>query len=177
VKGNAVLHLCPVCGASEGGLTTDCPGQPIDVDRQREIFETNLDFTDTRGWHLASKTRGPRFKEPKAVVVQAIDSSVLDQCPQLQSELTRRAIAWVIADRECEDLSAALTREETTQARIAFQLANQQADRCDDEFRQVARKIVATLEEKTTQYRFRQAAGLCVRCGSEEGSACLCYTR
>jgi hypothetical protein len=183
VKGDGALHLCPVCGASEGSLTTDCPGTRIDYERQREIYETNLDYTDARGWHLASDPRGPRFEEPKPPTVPTIDRSLLDQCPHLQRELAQKAIAWVLAERACEDQAATLTRREEegsikqAQAKVEFHLASQNADRCDDEFRQAAQKIVAALEEKTTQFRFRQAAGLCTRCGSEEGSACLCYAR
>jgi len=63
---HCALSVCSVCGGGEGSLTTDCPGVKIDGDRQQELCETKLDYTDDRGWHLAVMRRSPRFEAPKA---------------------------------------------------------------------------------------------------------------
>lgn len=62
------LSVCAVCGAYEGGLTTDCPGETVSFDRQEEVGKTNLDYTDALGWHQGDdmQRREPRFeKTPK----------------------------------------------------------------------------------------------------------------
>lgn len=61
---HCTLCVCSVCGAYEGGLTTDCPGEDVHFDRQKEVHETNLDYTDERGWHQGEpmKRRVPRFE-------------------------------------------------------------------------------------------------------------------
>jgi len=66
---HCMLAVCSVCGAYEGGLTTDCPGAKVSFDRQQEVYETNLDYTDDRGWHQGAsmKNRSPRF-EPESVI-------------------------------------------------------------------------------------------------------------
>ena len=83
----------------------------------------------------------------------------------LQHELTQKALAWSRADRICDDLSATLTRIEDEidvhlqngqtppdllgkleHAKVNFQLADQRAQKCDEEFRQVARQLADLLE-------------------------------
>jgi hypothetical protein len=169
------LSICAICGAYEGGLTTDCPGTSIDWARQHEVYETCLDYTDDRGWHQGERMehRSPRFTstrlpptppriDPRSIVAPAIDWAKIDQNKALQHELTLRAIAWTLADRQCDDLSAALVRAKTEtdtlgnapdaqlakleRAQINFQRACQRVEECDDEFRQAARKLVDTLE-------------------------------
>jgi hypothetical protein len=211
------LDVCSVCGLWEGSLTTDCPGMKVEPDRQQEICETRLDYTDARGWHLADPTgrRSPSFEpkysraatvcnecgtycppdldqthggcrrcgsknvcavealpspaDPRALIAPSVDWSAVDRAADLQRELTSKAIAWVLADRACEEHSAALTRIEDEvdaqmadgnapadlggllakleSAKIDFRLADQRAQKHDDEFRQIARRIVAALEE------------------------------
>lgn len=184
---HCTLSVCEVCGAYEGGLTTDCPGTRVDYDRQKEVYETSLDFTDDRGWHLGEpmKMRSPRFEntklppepprvDPRAQVAPTIDWARIDRNTALQHELAKKAIAWVLADRNCEDRSAALARSQDDadvirarlradaaavlddhdrdllgkleQERIDFQIANRRAEERDDEFRQAARLIVTALE-------------------------------
>lgn len=177
---HCTLSVCSVCGAYEGGLTTDCPGEKVEYDRQQEVYETPLDYTDARGWHQGEpmKRRTPRFEqmlppEPpridqRMVVASAIDWERVDRTMALQHELSQRAIAWVIAERTCEDRTAAYVsvqdeaaslrgkesldeRERDLLARlerakIDFHLADQRAQKCDDELRQAARKLVAVLE-------------------------------
>jgi hypothetical protein len=60
---------CSVCGAYGGALTTDCPGEKIDFNKQKEVYETNLDYTDARGWHQGEpmQRRTPRFEKGAAV--------------------------------------------------------------------------------------------------------------
>lgn len=193
------LAVCSVCGAGEGSLTTDCPGDKVDYDKQQEVFETNLEYTDDRGWHLAQTDdgtpiakRSPRFESTKeqgvlgastsvwptpprvdgrTVIAPSIDWAAVDRTMNLQHELTQKAIAWVIADRVCENRSATLARieDETAplrrkpeldandrdllgrleQEKITFRSACMNAERCDLEFKQLARKIVDTLENST----------------------------
>ncbi len=179
---HCTLSVCSVCGAYEGGLTTDCPGEEVHFDKQKEVYETGLDYTDDRGWHLGepTKRRSPRFEhtrlppeppraDPRALVAPAIDWAAVDRAADLQHELTRKAIAWVLADRVADDHSAALARVEDEvehlpkgreldehdrgllkkleHEEIGFHLASQRAEKCDDEFRQAARRLVAELEE------------------------------
>ena len=96
----------------------------------------------------------------------------VDRTMDLKHELAQKAIAWVLADRICEDRSAALARLEDEVAtrlpkgqeqnwltepnrellgkleheKIDFRRADQRAQKCDDEFRQAARKLVEVLE-------------------------------
>ena len=178
---HCTLGVCASCGAYEGSLTTDCPGEAVSFDRQKEVYETPFDYTDGRGWHMGEsmKMRSPRFEkspmppaepdaDPRATVAPGIDWESVDRNAALQHQLTLKAIAWVLADRICEDRSAALTRieDETAvlrgrtnlaeaeaallatleRAQIEFRSADRQAQKCDDEFRQAARKIVEALE-------------------------------
>lgn len=175
------LCVCSVCGAYEGALTTDCPGEGVSFDRQKEVYETTLDYTEARGWHVGEtmKMRSPRFEEtklppvpspadPRETLAPGVDWAMIDRQAALQHDLTIKAIAWVIADRVCEDRSITLARieDETAElrgkieldergavllaalerAQIDFRLADKRAQKCDDEFRQAARQIVATLE-------------------------------
>jgi len=179
-----LLNGCSVCGAGEGSLTTDCPGRKVTFDKQQEVYETNLDYTDERGWHLAAKNllgktqRTPRFEhtevpappprsDPRVLVAPTIDWARVDRTTNLQHELAKRAIAWVLADRAAEDSSAVCARLEDQideqrgrdpnahtqelhdkfkRATIDFQHANQRSEKCDDEFRQAARRLVTELE-------------------------------
>lgn len=174
---HCTLHVCSVCGEGEGALTTDCPGAKIDADRHQEICETSLDYTDDRGWHLGER-RSPRFEDtrlpsipppvdPRTQIMPTIDWAVVDRNADLQRELGRKAIAWVLADRTCEQHSAILTRIEDEvdaiiasekkparellaqheNVKIAFHLADQRAQKCEDEFKQAARTLVKGLED------------------------------
>lgn len=175
------LAVCLTCGAYEGGLTTDCPGAKIDGDKQDEIYETCLDYTDERGWHLGdpTKPRSPRFTDtqlpptptpidPRTTVAPTINWTTIDRTARLQHELAQKAIAWVIADRVCDDQSASLTRTENVIAdlrekqalgpheaalakleheKVEFQHACRHVEQCDEALRQTARALVAVLEE------------------------------
>lgn len=162
------LSVCSVCGGAEGSLTTDCPGTRVNADRHQEVYETNLDYTDSQGWHLTTAWRSPHFKrteisadppraDPRAAVAPAIDWTAIDRHADLQHELTQKAIAWVLADRDCEDRSAALARvQEAPDVQRAdlkdkdvdFKLACRRVETADSEFRQVARRIVEALEQR-----------------------------
>jgi hypothetical protein len=180
---HCTLSVCSVCGAYEGGLTTDCPGTKVDYDRQKEVHETRLDYTDDRGWHQGdpTKQRSPRFAstklapnpmapvvDPRALVAPSVDWAAVDRNAGLQHELSLKAIAWVIADRACDDDSAKLARAEDEsdslrgktelddeereilarleRAQVDFRLSSSRADRCQDEFHQAGRKLVEALE-------------------------------
>jgi hypothetical protein len=60
---HCTLGVCSVCGAYEGSLTTDCPGVAVNFDKQKEVYETRLDYTDERGWHQGKtmNNRSPNF--------------------------------------------------------------------------------------------------------------------
>lgn len=219
---HCTLMVCVICGAFEGGLTTDCPGSRVAFERQKEVYETNLDYTDERGWHLLSEPtkRSPRFESAKrppepprvdqrAIRAPSINWIAVDRVAYLQHELAQRGIAWALAEREDEEHSAKLTRLEDeveaalppkearaaitgnvelrtpdehakellTQleyAKIGFQLANQHAEKCIDEFRQAARTLVAALEEgqaaavATDRLLFKRTCG----CTVIGGDAC-----
>lgn len=185
---HCTLSICAVCGSGEGTLTTDCPGTKVAYDRQQEVFETNLDYTDERGWHLEPSganeplvRRSPRFEDtkmppeppridPRTLAAPSIDWARVDRTMDLQHDLTLKAIAWVLADRACEDSAASerLAQEATAHLRgksqldvhdqermaalerlkIDFQIACRRVEKCDDEFRQTARRLVAELEER-----------------------------
>lgn len=184
---HCTFTVCDVCGGAaalqgtvlQGTLTTDCPGSRIDVERLTEIAETNLDYTDDRGWHLAQERRAPRFDgeesspspprvDPRAIVAPTIDWAAIDRMQALQSTLAEKAVAWVLADRRCEDRSAALAAVQDgvghlhgkknldaserdllgtlEQEKISFQIACRDVERCDEEFKQVARRLVEVVE-------------------------------
>ena len=162
------LAVCSVCGGAEGSLTTDCPGTLVGADRQREIYETSLDYTDDQGWHLGTERRSPRSPrfaraevppapprdDPRAVIAPAIDWTTIDRHADLQRDLALKAIAWVLAERDCEDRSAALVqdardgRTDRKDKDVDFKLACKRAETADNEFRQVARRIVDALEQR-----------------------------
>jgi hypothetical protein len=170
-----VSESCSVCDARNGCLTTDCPGTKIDDARQQEVLETDLDYTDDRGWHLSLPTPAVASStDPRALVAPHIDWRTIDRNADLQHELSRRAIAWVIADRSCDDQSALCTRLEDEvdethlteklrtggaptlverellvkleSAKIAFQVSCHRVEKCEEEFKQAARRLVASLE-------------------------------
>ena len=177
---HCTLDVCAACGLWEGSLTTDCPGAKVALDRQQEICETSLDYTEARGWHLSEARRSPRFEhaatapeprpaDPRALIAPSVNWGTVDRAADLQHALASRAIAWVVADRTCEEHSAAVTRIKNEVGaliadgnapadlgellaklegeEVSFHLADQRAQRCDDEFRQAARILVAALEE------------------------------
>lgn len=92
-----------------------------------------------------------------------IDWGTADRMDKLRDELMQKAVAWAIADRFCDDCSAALggiedeiagcgeatpaLRQKLESADMEFKLSVERAERCNDEFRQAARKIVAELEK------------------------------
>ncbi len=176
---HCTLCVCEVCGSYEGSLTTDCPGAKVSFDRQQEIYETCLDWTDDRGWHQGepTKRRTSRFEQQDEVKPPAVQPLATD----LERELVRKAVAWVLADRTSDDHEAVLSRVEKEvdehlrslacvendehrsvsdreliavisakleTAKASFHLADQRAVKCDEEFRQVARKLVEALERR-----------------------------
>lgn len=185
----AHVSSCQLCGAQGDDLTTDCPGVLLAPHIRQEVCETNLDYTDARGWHqgTAKDQRIPNFgqpqpdlprSDPRASIAPSIDWAAIDRSAELQHALAKRAIAWVVADRACEEASAELTRVEDEmrraeaeihqhatsalardrflsadrraldEARVRFHLADQRAQERDDEFRQAARRLVAALEDR-----------------------------
>jgi hypothetical protein len=61
---HCALAVCSVCCGFEGGLTTDCSRETLSFDRQKEIYETNLDYVESRGWHQGEpmQRRTPLFE-------------------------------------------------------------------------------------------------------------------
>ena len=114
--------------------------------------------------------------DPRALIAPSIDWAAVDRNTDLQHELAKKAIAWVLADRTCEEHSAAIARIESAvgvrmatgdappdiagallakleREKIDFRIADQRAQRHDDEFRQVARRLVDALEEAALRRR------------------------
>jgi hypothetical protein len=178
---HCALSVCSVCGGGEGSLTTDCPGTKVDADRHQELCETNLDYTDTRGWHLMDPggRRAARFEhtevppeppraDPRAQIAPSVDWAAIDRFEDLKHELARKAIAWVLADRICEDHLAKVTHTKAKvdalmkstrpqqsphqllgqleRENIDFQLSSRRAEAADDEFRQLARRLTDAIE-------------------------------
>lgn len=46
---HADLLTCSVCGASEGELTTGCPGIPMDLEQKERVYAGRLDYGPD-GW-------------------------------------------------------------------------------------------------------------------------------
>lgn len=69
------LAVCSVCGAYEGSLTTDCPGSRVDYDKQQEVYTTDLDYTDAKGWHRS----GVGMKEREAHFALTDDERMVAQ--------------------------------------------------------------------------------------------------
>lgn len=61
------LAVCAVCGAYEGSLTSDCPGAMVDFDKQQEVYTTDLDYTDEKGWHNTGAKKGGMNGWPRVV--------------------------------------------------------------------------------------------------------------
>jgi hypothetical protein len=223
---HCTLFVCALCGAYEGSLTTDCPGERVGFDRQREVCETKLDYTDGRGWHqgesmkrhspdmrpsdgVAAGAHTPCYDDPPdrtevtrfaringclcgwrvppgttdfdeafLLHVTGVDASIdwatVTSTTALLRALAQKAIAWALADRVADKHSVDLVRvreevdaclppregqpgrldervpallQKLEGAKIGFHRADQRAVRCDEEFRQVARKLVAQLEK------------------------------
>ncbi len=89
------LAVCSVCGAYEGSLTTDCPGERVDYDKQQEVYTTMLDYVDGRGWHLSEhgmRDRAAHFaltEDQMAAVETAIDEANPAQQWELRSGLSK----------------------------------------------------------------------------------------
>ncbi len=52
------LFLCTICGALEGGLTTDCCGIRLSWNMTDHIYGGRLDYTDGQ-WQSGDKTHPP----------------------------------------------------------------------------------------------------------------------
>jgi hypothetical protein len=124
------------------------------------------------GWRTPAGTRDSEEALAWHVAMARItpaDWKMVDRVAALKHELTQKAISWVLADRICDDHSARLTRVEDEidahlqkgltpnehdralhqkleYEKIGFSLADQRAQKCDDEFRQIAKKLVEVLE-------------------------------
>lgn len=99
------LSVCSVCGAYEGGLTTDCPGVIVSFDRQKEVHETLLDYTDDRGWHADGMEKiTPRFEEvsEREAMEAPKHLPVLTNLPGDYKlvQLTGCTCGWKVPDRE-----------------------------------------------------------------------------
>ncbi len=74
----------------------------------------------------------------------------IDGVADFQQELSRRAIAWTLADRECDDLAAALTQvgdeDSARSTKVTFQRACRRVEECDESLRQGARQLTGMLE-------------------------------
>lgn len=137
-----------------------------------ELQVTQYEATVKRSPRFESTATASPPQDPRAVVAPSINWAAVDRIADLKDTLSQKAIAWVLADRIADDHSAKLTRLEREVAehlpqgqasapdahaqellkaleyeKIGFHLANQRADKCDDEFRQAARRLVAALEE------------------------------
>lgn len=44
------LFVCAVCHGGEGSLATDCPGEPITIQQQDDVYAGKLDYREGRGW-------------------------------------------------------------------------------------------------------------------------------
>lgn len=78
-----------------------------------------------------------------------VDFDTIDPQGKLRQALIRQAIAWARADRQCEDLSAALIRassKELANIETNFQAACRHVDACDTALRQTAHLLIAALE-------------------------------
>jgi len=128
-------NTCTVCRGTGESLTTDCPDLRIEDDRLQELVETNLDYTNARGWHLAATARAPNLAEatdPRSPHIQ------------LLHQLRQKAIAWAKVDQRCEDLSAELAQAKPArhETRLAFNHACHQVEQLDDELHQLARRLL-----------------------------------
>jgi hypothetical protein len=230
---HCTLSVCDVCGAYEGALTTDCPGERVEFNRQKEVYETNLDYTDDRGWHQGAsmKQRSPRFEKALAshaplfnalhatlehdgitmivgctcgwqtppgttdsdtafskhaaggmifnmpaerhrLVMPSTDWSAIDRTAALKDDLTKKAIAYVLAKRIYDDNEAVLRRvekevdeymlprrgqdpnaraqellQELEWAKAGERLADRRLSKCADERERAGEKLVDELEK------------------------------
>ena len=44
------LHVCLVCTAAEGELTTDCPGVVVSYERREAVYKGRYDFVKGEWW-------------------------------------------------------------------------------------------------------------------------------
>lgn len=49
------LFICQVCGAAEGELATECPGEPLSQAIRVAVWDGVLDFKDGKWWHKLEK--------------------------------------------------------------------------------------------------------------------------
>jgi hypothetical protein len=50
------LFVCSVCGAYEGGLATECPGEKISYELQQQIYNEEIDFINGK-WKILKNKR------------------------------------------------------------------------------------------------------------------------
>jgi hypothetical protein len=103
------------------------------------------------------------------LVAPTIDWAAVDRAQNLEHELAKKAIVWVLSDRFCEERSASLSQVQDEaqplrgktdlddrdrellarleQESISFKIACRRVEQYVEEFHQAARLLVATLEE------------------------------
>ena len=52
---HCTLCVCKICSCYEGSLTTDCPGEKVNFDKQEQIYKEGLDFSDAKGWYTRTE--------------------------------------------------------------------------------------------------------------------------
>jgi hypothetical protein len=96
---HCTLSVCSVCGGFEGSLTTDCSRETLSFDRQTEIYETRLDYIESRGWHQGEpmQRRTPRFEgQPPHYMI----TSKLDPPPGHVVRIVGCECGWTVPDHE-----------------------------------------------------------------------------
>lgn len=137
----------------------------------------------------------PLRPDPRVIVAPNIDWPVMDRIADLKNNLLRKAIDWVLAERVADDHSAKLTRIEEEIAehlphgqepnehaqellselegvKIGFHLANQREEERKDEFHQLARHLVTTLEAARDRQRQEMMFTRTCGCTVVAGAAC-----
>jgi len=51
------LAVCKVCNCYEGGLASECPGEPVSMDQQDRIYAREVDFVGGQWVNLSAATQ------------------------------------------------------------------------------------------------------------------------
>lgn len=54
------LALCEICGGLEGGLPSECPGEPMSTETQEKVYAGELDFVGEE-WVTKASPNSPAY--------------------------------------------------------------------------------------------------------------------
>lgn len=114
------LAICSVCGGAEGSLTTDCCGEKMGSEKEQEVYKSDLDYTDEKGWYHTGNKKGgmngwpsPNFFEQcQTTKVTMTTKPAEDFEDYVDVQCEKEAVFQIGSIKHCLDCYQAIEREE-----------------------------------------------------------------